>query len=368
MKTARILEIGPFPPPHAGWAVRIALVKAAIQERGHTCVALNLGENRTVPSPEYECVYGPWDYLKKLLSYSLRGYLLHIHTNGESAKGFAVALVATAAALLGGRRPVVTFHAGTEQKYFPRANSRPTTPVLRTLFGAARAIVCNNADVKACIVDYGVDPTKVFPIPAFSRQYLEGPPATLDASVESFLVQRRPVVLTYVECRPEYALDRLFAAVAGAIRTFPRLGLIVVGASQDAESMTALLRSAGLANQALHLPTVEHAMFLALLRRASVYLRSGRTEGSSSSIREALALGVPVVANEVVGQPEGVVTYPWADTAAMTDRLVAVLQNGAPATAQTAPAQVEDTLAQEVELLVNSSLGRLTVGARCPVL
>ena len=47
---AKILEIGPFPPPYSGWSLRIHVVKNELERAGHICTALNLGANRKVMS------------------------------------------------------------------------------------------------------------------------------------------------------------------------------------------------------------------------------------------------------------------------------------------------------------------------------
>src|SRR5262245_26326116 len=47
---AKILEIGPYPPPYDGWSMRIWVLKKGLEEAGHVCVPLNLGLNRKRPS------------------------------------------------------------------------------------------------------------------------------------------------------------------------------------------------------------------------------------------------------------------------------------------------------------------------------
>jgi hypothetical protein len=53
---ARILEITSYPPPRAGWGIRVEYLKHRLEAEGHTCTVLNLGTSRTIPSPEYETV------------------------------------------------------------------------------------------------------------------------------------------------------------------------------------------------------------------------------------------------------------------------------------------------------------------------
>jgi glycosyltransferase involved in cell wall biosynthesis len=352
---AKILEIGPYPPPYNGWSTRIWVVKTSLEQAGHICVPLNLGENRKTPSPDYECVRSGWEYLRKLVRYALRGYVYHIHTNGDSLKGFLLNLTAYFVSLLTFHRPVLTFQAGTDQIYFPREKSRLMVPLFKFLFGVAKAVICDNPEVAQRIIDYGISPDKVYPISPFSKQYLDLSLQVLDAYVERFLKSHKPVVLTYLECRPEYDLDSLFKVVGDLAGRMPGLGLIVVGAIREREIISTRMNATGLANRYLHLGAVDHAAFLTLLRRVSVYLRCNEREGTSASIREALYFGVPVVANATESQPKGVFIYPWGNATAMLKALEFALDNSNMEKKQQikgAVLDVPDTVPAEVEVLV----------------
>ncbi len=358
-RCAKILEIGPYPPPYDGWSMRIWVVKNGLEKAGHICVPLNLGQNRRIRSAEYECVRSGWEYLRKLSRYAWRGYTYHIHTNADSLKGFLLNLIAYVVSLLAFRRPVLTLHAGTDQVYFPREKSRLMVPLFKFLFGAAKAVICDNPDVARGIVDYGTPPEKVFPISPFTKEYLESPTQAFDNDLEEFLMSHSPTVLTYLECRPEYDLDCVFKVVGELARRWPGLGLIVVGASRETRTISDMARKAGLTDRCLHLGAVEHAAFLSLLRRVAVYLRCNQREGTSASVREALCFGTPVVANNSESQPEGVLLYLWGDARAMRETVETVLANShtrqEPGNGVGA-LDVPDTVPQEVGLLVRCAL------------
>jgi hypothetical protein len=110
----KILEISSYPPPRAGWGVRVEFLKKYLEAQGHECVVLNIGTNRMVPSDEYETVMGGLDYVRKVWRFARQGYVAHVHVNGASMKGFVLAIVAEIVSLLCGRRCFLTFHAGIE--------------------------------------------------------------------------------------------------------------------------------------------------------------------------------------------------------------------------------------------------------------
>jgi glycosyltransferase involved in cell wall biosynthesis len=97
---------------------------------------------------------------------------------------------------------------------------------------------------------------------------------------------------------------------------------------------------------------LSHDEFLTAMSRSLLYLRTPVTDGVCSSVLEALALGVPVVACDNGSRPRGVVTYPPEDPQALADAVRSVLR--APALARRgfgATTDVPDTVRDEVELL-----------------
>jgi len=352
----RILEIGPYPPPHGGWSVRIAHLRAAIAGAGHECVVLNIGESRAVPSAEYDGVLSGLDYLRKLRRYASDGYLFHLHINGGSYKGLLLAYAALAVAVASGRRPVLTFHAGTEQSFFPQRKSALATPLFAPLFRTCAAVICNHEGVRKLIVGYGADARNVFSIPAISPQYLAEPPCDLPAAAERFAANRSPIVLAYLKRAPECAPEVVIRALADVAASHPTFGVIVVSPAADVAAMERAFAAAGLAELTCCLSSHDRGEFLGLLRRADVYVRSSNTEGVSSSIAESLLLGTPVVASH--GEhPDSVATYEWGDADSLAAVLRATTRDLATARASIRPPVLADTLSEEVGLLIRCAAG-----------
>ncbi len=351
-----LLQITSYPPPRAGWGVRVEYVKRALEADGHRCVVLNIGSSRAIPSGEYETVLGAWDYVTKVFRYSRQGYVAHIHVNGASPKGFVLTLVAEAVSLITGKRCFLTFHAGVDQLYFPRPKYPALVPVYWLMFTVPRAIICNSAEVKAKIVEYGVSPEKIVPIPAFSRQYLEGDTASLPESLELFYSRFGELIFCYTKVRPLFHPLSLIDGFARLARKRPTVGLVLCGVEGHMEpdlweSLQGRLARPELTGRVLVVDDLSHEAFLHALGRASLYLRTHQSDGVCSSVLEALSLGVPVVASDNGHRPEGVITFPADDS----ETLAAVLENtlnrrDAIASALPAPA-LRDTVAEEVRLL-----------------
>ncbi len=205
----KVLQISPFPPPRSGWSVRVAFLKSALQALGHQCQVLNIGSSRKIKSSEYICVYHAWDYLVKVVKFFAQGYTIHAHVNGETLKGLLLVLAAAAANRLCGKRYVLTFHGGVQQIYLTPETGGYLTPLFRLMFALSQRIICNSEAVKAKIVDYGVDPGKVTPIPAFTQQYLLHETASFEPALETFLSRHAPVLFSYIVFRDGFFVETL---------------------------------------------------------------------------------------------------------------------------------------------------------------
>lgn len=355
--SARILEVTSYPPPRAGWGIRVEYLKARLEAEGHTCVVLNIGNSRAIPSTEYETVLGGRDFLQKVWRFSRRGFLVHAHANGDAVKGTVLALVASLVNLLHGRRCVLTFHAGAIQQFFPRHRSWTMAPLYWLLFTIPRQIICNSEAVKTCIQGYGIPARKIAPIPAFSRQYLEFTPAVLPEALEAFYARTPQVVFVYLRLRPLFYPLTLLDAIAALAPRRPDIGFVLCGAwgghfePELRAAFEARLEQHQLHERVCILEDLDHDAFLTALQRAALYLRTPITDGVASSVLEAIALGVPVVGCDNGNRPAGVVLYPAEDAAAMAAAVEHVVDHRAEVMATQAQIEIRDTLTDEVELL-----------------
>jgi glycosyltransferase involved in cell wall biosynthesis len=354
--SAGILQITSYPPPRAGWGVRVQFLKKYLEQRGHRCVVLNIGSSRTIPSDEYETVLGGVDYVRKVWRFSRQGMVAHVHANGASPKGFALAIVAQLINLVSGRRSFLTFHAGIEQVYFPRPKYPLLLPVFWILFKLPRAIICNSEEVKAKIVEYGVSPDKVVPIPAFSTQYLESIEAELPGELEAFYKRFNHIVFSYTKWRRLFYPEQLVEGFARFAARHPDAGLLLCGVAGHtdpgmSEAVQKRIQELGIADRLLVIEDLPHEAFLHALGRSTVYLRTHLSDGVCSSVMEALALGVPVVATENNNRPRGVITYPAEDADALARCLSDVVARRHEIVAAMERPQVRDTLATEARLL-----------------
>jgi glycosyltransferase involved in cell wall biosynthesis len=341
--------------------MRVQLLKRQLEQRGHTCAVLNIGQSRRIPSDEYETVMSAFDYLRKVCVFSARGYVAHVHVNGASVQGFALALIAEIVSLLCGRRCVLTFHAGTDQIYFPRPKYPWLLPMFWVLFTIPQRIICNSEAVKARICEYGIPSKKISAIQAFSTQYLEFERRPLEPALDRFYARFPVLLFSYVNLRPKFHPVELLDGFAQVARRRSDVGLVLCGVGGYPEldlrlAVQARLEREDLAGRVLMVDDLDHDDFLNALSRATVFVRSHVSDGVCSSVLEALALRVPVVASENGQRPAGVVTYRATDADELATRLEEVIERR-DAIASTMPQpEIPDTLTEEADLLVGIEL------------
>lgn len=364
----KVLEISSYPPPHGGWSVRTEQLKKQLDAEGHECVVLNIGESRRIPSPHYETVESVWMYLRKVWRYCRRGFLIHAHANGEAPKGILLALVAELLAHCVGVGSVLTFHAGTRQVYFPRAEAPRWTPVFRLLFTLPRFVVCNSDAVKEKILEYGVAPSTVVAIPAFTRQYLDFSRVTLPDEMERHFEKYPRTLFCYLALRSVYYPHVLLHAVAELIAEDPDIGLIVCGLTSHLDGPVAdlfenTLSDLGLEHRLCRVGNLTHDEFLTGMTRSLAYIRTHVSDGVCSSVLEALTLGVPVIACANGTRPAGVVTFPPTDSRALASAIRTVLTaRGGSRSRLGASSPIPDTVGQEIDLLARAALGPFLSG------
>ena len=152
-----------------------------------------------------------------------------------------------------------------------------------------------------------------------------GPVQTPDGVVE-FQRSHRPLVVMAGAMQPIYGVDVLLGALERTRRTHPEVGAIIIAyKSEDPayrEEIDGLVASLSLESAVLfpqYLPDVS-----AVVAQADVSVRPCHQDGDSMAVREALALGVPVVASRVGFRPAGTVLFEPGDSADLAEKLLKV--------------------------------------------
>lgn len=115
----------------------------------------------------------------------------------------------------------------------------------------------------------------------------------------------QPVAISVARLSPEKDFATLLRATSLVVRDVPDFRLRIVGNGREADSLKELARELSLENNVEFLG--ERHDIPALLGEAAFFVSSSKSEGISLTLLEAMAVGLPIVATDVGGNPEVVV-------------------------------------------------------------
>jgi glycogen(starch) synthase len=323
MRPARVVLAGYYPPPLGGESVHVADLARGLRARGVHVDVVNLRRG-AAPSPEYRRVTGAFSLLTALRRGLGRGTLLHLHTNGHSAKSWSVVLAGAVALTFARAGGVLTLHSGFAPGYLA-GRGHMARAAIRLAVAPFAHVVCVNAAIRDALTKLGVPASRLSVLPGYLG--LDAPEllSERDArSIDGFA----PYLVAAGATDPEYGLTVLIDAVDRLRQRHPRVGCVVMGAG-DADSLRAAVARRGLVNHVLCLGEVPHARYLAFLARADVFVRPSIVDGDAISVREALALGRRVVASDTDFRPDGVITFRRGDSADLADKVTMALETRA---------------------------------------
>ena len=110
----------------------------------------------------------------------------------------------------------------------------------------------------------------------------------------------------------------------------PDAGLVVYGPGTREPALAAAARARGLDGAVHHLGELERQRALAVVAAADLFVRPTLADGDAISVREALALGRPVVASAVGARPAEAALFPAGDAAACAEQIFQTLAKRLP--------------------------------------
>jgi glycosyltransferase involved in cell wall biosynthesis len=275
----------------------------------------------------YIKISGGADLLVQLLRHVWNDWALHVHTNGHNPKSWFIGLACGLAGQLG-PGATLTLHSGLAPAYL-RRSAGWKREIARFACVLYDRVTCVNTEIADAVAELGVEANKVQITPAFLP--IEAPDVSLPEGIESWLQQRSPVISATMFFRPEYGFEVLLSGLSRLKERFPQIGCFVMGSGAEQGNAEALVEKSGLKGCIFLGGDLDHELCLALMARSSMFVRPTFQDGDSISVREALALGVPVVASNVGTRPEGVTLFTAGDVEGLVNAVIRVMTSNAAA-------------------------------------
>lgn len=266
-----------------------------------------------------------------------RGDLVHLHTNGHNHGSWEViGLVGVLAGAMSsheegtarGGGAMLTLHSGLAPAYLA-AHPR----MCRLLAERYHRVVCVSQAIAEALLRTGFGEERLIVAPAFSRSTLPLPlpPPGLGLARR----RHRPLLAATLSPGAEYGADVLVEGFTRLVRDDPEgrmgdAGLVLFGPAARDPQLAATLQERGLGWRVYAYADLDRGEALAVLRACDVFLRPTRADGDSISVREALALGVRVVASDAAVRPAGVHCHAAGNGAALAEAIREVLALPAP--------------------------------------
>jgi glycosyltransferase involved in cell wall biosynthesis len=263
-----------------------------------------------------------------------RGDLVHVHTNGHNPKSWLLALAASVAP-----RGVLTLHSGLAPPFIARHRR-----LARAAAAGYARVVAVSPEIAEALARARVPMEKIAVLPAFTAASLDFrlPPSGL----RGLRRRHRPLVACALAPGPEYGAAVMIDAFATLRARLPAAGLALYGPGTRDPGLASALRARGLAG-AVHLfGELDRPRALALMAAADVFVRPTLADGDALSVREALALGRPVIASAVGRRPPEARLFPAGSAADLAELIFHAAGNPAP----TAPAAPADALPALLEI------------------
>jgi glycogen(starch) synthase len=305
-----LLLLGPFPPPFGGVSAHVSGLANGASRAGLRVGVLNHFHGPE-PNPP---VLGNLRRNPLLYYHGVRSHtatVVHYHHSRWST------LVATALALRNSTAAAVATIHGHELKPYLEAGAPGVGEMTRRALDSFDVLIAVSVEIEAELRRFVRRPIKVLPAYLSVGEEQTG----LSPEASAFLRGGVNVLVAAFRLTADargdttYGLEiaiQSFVPVALA-RPEARLAIFLAEgprSRREAERLHGLLDS--IQNEAVRrrVRVLCGEPLVPALRSAAVFLRPTLTDGDAVSIREALAVGVPVLASDVVARPRGTTVVP----------------------------------------------------------
>lgn len=300
-----VLQLGPLPPPEGGVSRNVEAIRKGLVDTGHQCSIITVPRSREINSQDSD-IYRPQNSLGVLsLLFTLKHDILHLHIGGGIPPRL-LGLIAVCGRI-GASKKVLTLHSGGyANENFATANPRSPTG---WAFRQYQKIICVNSSMIEMFQRFGVPESRLHLISPFSVSW---PDETVEIPLEmrNFALSHSPFLLTVGLLEDAYRLDDQIESMEKLLDVMPQAGLMIVGSGSLEGRLRDAIASKPYAERILLTGDVRHEITLRLIHECDILLRTTKFDGDAISVREAMHLGIPVIATDNGMRPEGVNLIP----------------------------------------------------------
>ena len=300
----------------------LVALRDGLRAAGATVGVFNITRHRGTPGDDVHFPAGPAALLKQMRGF--RPDVVHVHLGGDLTPRLLALLVACRAVF--GARVVVTIHSGGYPRS-ERARALTARSAEGFVFRSLAHIIVVNQELKQLFERIGCRPECVTElIPTLG---VPEPAKSLPSELATFVADAQPLLVTVGLLEDEYLLPLQLEAFGRFVAEYTQARFVIVGSGSRRDAIQGAIRAMPAGAQVLLNGDTPHAVTVALVKQASMLWRITAFDGDSVSVREAIAIGTPVVATDNGMRPPEVHLVA-ADAAAIAARATAVHQRETP--------------------------------------
>jgi glycosyltransferase involved in cell wall biosynthesis len=336
----RVLFLGAYPPPHGGVQTHLVALRDFLVRQGISCEVINLTRYK---KGDGGGVFYPRSALGVLWLLLRRRYdAAHLQVGGKLSRRWL--LLGLVCSWIPGKKVVLTFHSGGYPSSPEGRAARPNSlkgMVLRRLDG----LIGVNQELVDFFQRLGVRAKNIRLIVPFAPA--PEPAVELPTPLREFYDSHRPIIVSVSGLEPEYDLPLQIRTLGDLRQVMPDAGLAIIGSGSIEAKLREEIAARPYWDHILLCGDIPHPMTLRAIADADLMIRTTLYDGDSISVREALHLGVPVIASDTVFRPDGVILVPISDREALHRAILETLQR--PRVPQASPAVDERNLQSVLE-------------------
>lgn len=321
----KVLQLGPYPPPHGGVQTNLVAIRQFLRERNIPCSVINLTRHRQANAGDVYYPESAWQLLRLLLRIDYD--IIHLHLGGNlTPRLIGLALICC----LMRARAVLTFHSGGYPSSAAGRSARQLS-IRGFVFRRFDAIIGVNQEIVDMFLRFGVRREQLHLI--LPHAFVAGnPDAKIPEEIADFLTTHTPVLTTVGLLEQEYDLPLQINVLDRIRERFPDAGLLIIGSGSLEAELRKLISGQLNAEHILLSGDVPHDATMKAIAASNLFLRTTLYDGDSISLREALHLGTTVIATDNAMRPAGVKLIPAADPKSLRRAIEECLQERPPGT------------------------------------
>ena len=316
--------VGQYPPYVGGTSTFLSCLVPELESRGVHCQVINTKKGN--PGTGLIERIGRLVYFFRFAWQAAfsGNEIIHCHSgNWANLLGHGIVLVI---GRLKKKTMVLTLHAGDMLPHILGGRSRS---IARSIFQLPHVITTVTPILRDAVKSLDVRNVYFIPNELLYIHLNKNPHETIPESVDNFITQHSPLIISTGAMERVHGIDILIRALSGVVPFYPNLGAIIIAyKSTDTKywaEVETLIKELNLINSVLFPHSLSNVP--AVVRMADVFVRATYTDGDSIAVREALALGVPVIASQVGYRPERVTLFPAGDYTQLAAKIKEILSS-----------------------------------------